>query len=549
MTSLGEYLKNKQEILGALLVPIPILSYWVYWTLHPSYWFNADPAALYFIDSLSVFIGKSYVYVDHPGTPVQVMGSLLLAMAYPFFGSKETFIQFFLTRPNVFFFMANLFLLAANILCALVFYKTVVRDLPQNRILAAVAISLLFLGLHPHSYPSLTFWSHNSLNFPFGTLLLLWLYRELHGSENIPPRKLVLLGIASGILSVAQMYFVAWLVSLIFTVVVYSIRRNDSFQRTVTSGTYVTLGGIIGVILMLIPIYREIPRFMVWLTGIVTHLGLYGSGESGVYSLSLLSDSINYWWTSIRPMILLLLATLILLGIFAYWSQKAAKRIPPGDFAMVVGLLFHIGLVLILMTKAALKLRYSLSLAAILPVLVFMVVKLLESTSWKINMLLIPFYAIVLVSVIASLPSQVQLAGHRAYLEQDAQVAKVQAINRLAKEKKVTEDDIVVVYAYSVPMKCAGLLQATNWTGNFQKEMSEICPNQYAIWDSSIQLNTAVPVRDLEDIDWDVVIWPGNGTNLPDYLYSIGAVTIPDSWHIRRAKWFFIHSDVLQQRT
>jgi hypothetical protein len=547
MTNLRHALQSKQDRIAALLVPLPLLGYWIYWALHPSYWFNADPAALYLVDSLSAFIGKTYVYVDHPGTPVQVIGSLLLALTYPFFHSKEVFIQFFLVRPNVFFFMANVFLLAANIFTAVVFYSTVVKNLTHNRILAGVALSLLFFNLHPHSYPSLTFWSHNSLNFPFGTLLLLWLYRELRGGEAIRTGRLILLGIASGILSVAQMYFVAWFVSLIFTIAVYSLRTGHSWKQTSISGLYVTAGGMMGILLMLVPIYKEIPRFMTWLVGIITHLGLYGSGESGVYSLTLLSASIGYWWTTIRPMILLLVATVILLGLIVYWSRRTAVNIPDADFAMVVGLLFHTGLVLLLMTKAALKLRYSLSLAAILPVLVFLVLKLLESTPWRINRFLPLFYGIVLVGVAASMVAQMQLADQRAYQEQDAQVAKVQAINRLAKEKKVKEDDIVVVYAYAVPLKCAGMLQATNWIGNFQKEMNEICPNQYAIWDSSIKLNTAVPVRDIEDINWDIVIWPGNGTDLPKYLYAKGAINIPDSWHVRRSKWFYIHSEVLKK--
>ncbi|MGE5642587.1 MAG: hypothetical protein ACM3Y8_06195 [Byssovorax cruenta] len=541
MSSLRHALQSKRDTIAALVVPLPLLGYWIYWTLHPSYWFNADPAALYLVDSLSAFIGKTYVYVDHPGTPVQVIGSVLLALAYPFFHSREAFIQFFLVRPNVFFFIANVFLLAANVFTAVVFYKTVVRDLTHNRILAALALSLLFFTLHPHSFPSLTFWSHNSLNFPFGTLLLLWLYRELRDREAIRPEKLILLGLGSGILSVAQMYFVAWLVSLIFTIVVYSLRTGRGWKQAAVSGLYVTVGGMIGILLMLLPIYKEIPRFMVWLLGIITHLGLYGSGESGVYSLRLLSASIGYWWTTIRPMILLLIATVILLGLLIYWSRRTIVAIPAADFAMLVGLLFHTGLVLLLMTKAALKLRYSLSLAAILPVLVFLVLKLLESTPWRINRFLPLFYGVALVGVVASMVSQIQLADQRAYQEQDAQLAKVQAINRLAKEKKVKEDDIVVVYAYSVPLKCAGMLQATNWIGNFQKEMNEICPNQYAIWDSSIKLNTAVRVRDIEDINWDIVIWPGNGTDLPKYLYAKGAITIPDSWHVRRSKWFFIH--------
>ena len=546
MMDIGKLFRDRWEPGGASVVSLPILGYWLYWTLHPSYWFNADPAALYLVDSLSAFIGKTYVYVDHPGTPMQVIGSLLLALAYPFFHSKEAFIQFFLVRPNVFFFMANVFLLAANIFTALVIYKTVVKDLTQNRILGAVAVSLLFFTLHPHSYPSLTFWSHNSLNFPFGTLLLILLYRELRNSETIGTRKLILLGIASGMLSVAQMYFVAWLVSLVFTIVIYSWKKGDNLKQLITSGMNVTIGGLIGILLMLLPIYKEIPRFLVWLTGIVTHLGLYGSGESGVFSFSLLSASIGFWWTNIRLMILILLATLILLVVFTSLTRKTNQSIPAGDFAMVVGLLFHIGLVLLLMTKAALKLRYSLSLAAILPVFVFIALKLLETTSWRINKLLPLFYGMILIGVITSLISQMQLVDRRAYQQQDAQVAKVQAINRLAQVKKVKEYDIVVVYAYAVPMKCAGMLQATNWIGNFQKEMSEICPNQYAIWESSIKLNTAVPVRDIEDINWDIVIWPGNGTNLPDYLYSKGAINIPDSWHIRRSKWFYIHSEVLK---
>jgi hypothetical protein len=341
------------------------------------------------------------------------------------------------------------------------------------------------------------------------------------------------------------MYFVAWLLSLIFTVAVYSMRRNNNINQAITSGMYASIGGLIGITLMLIPIYKEIPRFLVWLTGIVTHLGLYGSGEPGIYSLSLLSTGIGYWWMTIRPMVILLFSSLFLLGLFAYWIRKTGKTIPASDFSMVVGLLFHIGLVLLLMTKAALKLRYSLSLAAILPVLVFLVLKLVESTPWKIQNILPFFYMMILLGVGMSLVSQMQLAKLRSYQEEVAQLAKVQAINRLAKEKKVNEEDIVVVYAYSVPLKCAGLLQATNWTGYFQHEMTEICPNQHAIWDSAIELNTAVPVRDIEDIDWDIVIWPGNGTDFPDYLYSKGAITMPDSWHVLRSKWFFIHSEGL----
>jgi len=170
-----------------------------------------------------------------------------------------------------------------------------------------------------------------------------------------------------------------------------------------------------------------------------------------------------------------------------------------------------------------------------------LVLQLLETTPWKTFQLRRGFYGIVLVGVVVSLISQIGLQAQRAFVEQDAAIAKMQAVRRLAKEKKITEEEVVVVYAYAVPLKCAGLLQASNWIGSFKKEISVVCPNQHAIWDSNIELNISEYATDIEDLTWDMVIWPGNGTNLPDYLYSIGAINIPQSWHIRRSPWFFIH--------
>ena len=542
MNNLKEKFGNNAERIGYLLIAIPPITYWVYWQLNTSYWFNADPAAVYFLDSLSIFAGKSYAYVDHPGTPIQLIGSFLLALTYPFLGGQEAFINFHLARPGGFFLMTNIFLLAMNIICAFIFYKTAIATLRQDRILGGIAIALLYFALHPYSFPSLTLWSHNSLNFPFGALWLIWLYMELRKDEEIPKTNLMLLGLAAGVLSMAQMYFAAWLISGIFTLFIFSLRLKGSLRQAFAAGMYVLAGGIIGILAMLVPIYKELPRFMAWLTRIITHQGLYGSGAEGIYSLAFIPLSISFWWENIRPMIIVLLLTLAILGIIANWKNKSADKISPGIFAMVCGLLFQIGLIMLLMTKAALKLRYSLSLAAILPVLILLTLKLLETIPWKTIQLKRAFYFMVLVAVVSALMGQINLQKQRAFVEQDAAIAKLQAVTRLAREKKISENDIVVVYAYAVPLKCAGLLEASNLIGSFKKEIAAVCPNQHAIWDSNIELNISEYATDIRDLQWDLVIWPGNGTNLPQYLYSIGAINIPQSWHIRRSSWFFIHS-------
>ena len=536
---------HRFEKLGFLFVAIPPLAYWLYWTLNPSYWFNADPAAVYFVDSLSIFAGQSYKFVDHPGTPVHLIGSLLLALTYPFFESREGFVNFHLARPGGFFLMVHSFLLAANLICVLVFYRVAVTTLEHNRMLGGMAVALLYFVLHPYSFPSLTFWSHNSFNFPFGTLWLLWLYSELRKDKEVRQSLLLLMGLAAGILAAAQMYFIVWLLSGVFTIFVVSLRLNKTFKESFLSSMHMLAAGVVGFLLMLIPVYKELPRFAGWLTRIITHQGLYGTGESGIYTLEMIPAAISYWWATIPIMMLLLLFTLIALGVFAVWNWKSSSKIPPGTYAMLIGLLFQTALILLVMSKAILRLRFSLSLAALLPVLILLVLKIYELTPWRGRTLKAVLYIATVVGVAFALVQQMSLQQTRAAVERDAPIAREQAVTRLAQRTNVNEDDIVVVYAFSVPLKCPGLLLASNWTGSFEKEIQNICPNQYAILDVNegldAEFNTAHPIPDIKEIDWDLVVWPGNGSNLPEYLYSIGAITIPDSWHVRRDRWFFIH--------
>ena len=544
MAHFKERFRVSPENLGYVLVAAPILIYWLYWTFNPSYWFNGDPAAFYFLDSLSVFIGRTYVYVDHPGTPMQIIGSLLLALTYPFLGGTQAFINFYITRPEAFFLMAHLFLLAMNLIAAVVFYDTARTTLRHNQILGALSLSLIYFTLHPHSFPSLTFWSHNSFNFPFGTLWLLWLYRGLRADKEIDKWKLILLGIGAGVLAIAQVYFFAWVIAGIFSIFVFTQRLTRSFKSAVSSSLYIFFGSILGIVSMLLPIYKELPRFVNWFMDVATHEGLYGTGQSGILSSKLLSTSLYYWWLSIRPMMIVLALTLVILGALAYFKTRFSIKVSPSTFAMITVLLFMLGLILLMLVKTAGKLRYSLSLAAILPVLILLVLKLAETIFQKNHKWVNLFYVTVFIGIAVTLTQQINLQQRRAFVEQDARLAKSQAITRLAREIGVPEKELVVVFAYGVPIQCSGMLEASNWTGAFTQEISSMCHNQHAIFDTEVELNTARPLVEIQEIDWDLVIWPGNGSDLPEYLESVGAVNIPKAWHVRRSPWFFIRPDV-----
>jgi hypothetical protein len=296
---------------------------------------------------------------------------------------------------------------------------------------------------------------------------------------------------------------------------------------------------------MLIPIYKEVPRFTVWLTDIGTHTGAYGTGEGGFITLPLLQSAITNWWVFARPLLLLLTASLIFWGMNIFWNRRLKSGFPSVDYAMLAGLVFLMAVIVLVMVKAPLKLRYSLPLAAVLPLFILILIKRVEAMTQRADKPLFVLYLLALICIMFTLVSQKTDIDESARVEQIAQRGKAQAVNKLRKTLGINERDVVVVYANGVPLKCAALLHGNNWIGRFEKEIWEICPNQYAITDTPIELNTAAPVKDIRDIDWDIVVWPGNGSNLPEYLNSVGAVNVPRSWHVEYPTWYFIHSNIL----
>jgi len=531
---------------GYVLASIPYVGYSIYWTLHPSYWFNGDPAAFYFLDSLSVFAGQTYTYVDHPGTPIHIIGTIMLAFIRPFFGDTDAFIQFFIESPAAFFIMAHAFLLASCLFTAAVLYHTAYSTLKHYRLVGAMTLSFAYLVFHPQSFQSLTLWSHNSFNFPFGTLWLVWLYNELHKGTALRRNRLLLLGLAAGILAIAHIYFFTWIASGVLIIFLYSMFTNRRFKGSVSESLTFVLGTLAGIIIMLIPVYKELPRFAAWLTEITFHTGMYGTGEKGIFSLEVVMIAIRFWWTSIPLAMTLLMATIITSGLLVYRARQHSAKIPPAVSAMIIGLFFQTALLLILFTKAAVKIRYTLTIAAILPILLLLVIHIFEIVDIRKAKWAGIVYAVILVAITIIFPKQLNLALERSEYEEEVRVARSKTVAILAQELGKQEQEVTIVYAYGTPLKCANLLMASDYSGHFQKEISEMCPNQYGIYDTKIQLNPVQPLVDIREVPWDLVVWPGNGSDLPDYLNSVKAINIPSSWRVRRDAWYYIHAEAIK---
>jgi hypothetical protein len=542
---IGYFSKAARENWGYSLVIAPLFAYWAFWTLNPSYWHYADPAAWYFLDSLAPFAGKAYTYVDHPGTPVHLIGTLMLGLAYPLFGGQERLIQYYIAEPETFFFMANLFLLGMNTMTAVFFFKTVKNALKQDGVLAGAALGLMYFAIHPQGFNSLTYWSHNSFNYIFGTLWLLWLVR-LAQSGPISRKKISVLGLTAGMLSMTQLYLLTWVACGIITIFLLGISTQKTPGKVIRDGILMTASSLAGMAIMLLPIAGQMPRFIDWISRLLGSQGLYGAGEeAGFYSLNLVPLGLQFWAQHI-PSLVFALGLVAGASTFVIWkSRQWPEKASAKDTAIVVGLWIHAALQILVLAKMFYRVRYVLSLAAILPVLLFLTLKIAEQLDWEWKWPRRVLYLGLLFGALFFLGQEMIAQHKRALVEQEAAVARSQAVTMLAQSRGIDSTDLVVVYAFGTPLKCAGLLAANNWIRVFDAEINSLCPNQHALYDFAfdVEFNLTHPVKTTDQIDWDLVIWPGNGSPLPEYLDSVGAVNIRNSWGIARSKWFYIRPE------
>src|SRR5262249_53037558 len=233
---------------------------------------------------LGVFKGQGYAYVDHPGTPVEMLGTALLALTYPITKtSTDSFILYHLKHPELFLIIARGFLTVACIVCSILIvrYSLPLRDWID--VLASVALPALFFCVTPEGFQPLQVWSQNSFNFPFGTLILLGLMLLITRKEVVSYWHITILGFAVGILAAAQLYFVVWDIGIAVSFV--SLNALEKRWKSVLTIPLILAVSSIGeFILATLPILGRYPQFFAYIESMIFHQGKYGAGPEGIIS-------------------------------------------------------------------------------------------------------------------------------------------------------------------------------------------------------------------------------------------------------------------------
>src|SRR4030042_5852908 len=107
-----------RSIVVAGLASLPLIVYFVYATwLEPisPFYANYDPEFQYMLNSLEVVRGRPYYYADQPGSPLEMLGTVLYALTFPFPRMDiNAFIRFHLVHPRVFLTAAHGLLVLAS---------------------------------------------------------------------------------------------------------------------------------------------------------------------------------------------------------------------------------------------------------------------------------------------------------------------------------------------------------------------------------------------------------------------------------------------------
>ena len=507
-----EHSYNVQKTIGVLGILLLLTGYWLYASIlltasQPSYR-DYDPEMAYFLNSLAPFRGVPYFYTDHPGTPVEVIGTMLLGTTYILFPDQENFVSTHLENPGYFLNLAHGSITLLSVLCAVYFFRTVLRTSGNPNVYLALSLALLFYGLHPDAFKTLTVWSHASFNFPLGTAYLILLFTVAHDSRvQISHRLAAGLGLALGAMIAVMVNFAPWVVTtLIFIFLSNALSlKKIPWRKSLTSGGIFVLSCAAGFLVAVLPAIHRMPYFFEFLYDILGHQSLYGTGPEGIPSVSLLWKNLQDM-VMIAPLVYLVMLASLLLSVFIL--LKRDSRVPEnhGLRALNVALLFQCGMI----TLAVLKHpggHYLLSLAATLPVLLLVILKLSEFNgrfSRQFGGALILF-SVLSIGAFAFLSIQDRQSGLLEARDVEAE------INRIIREQEIRFNkkpgELIILRTNGTYSYCSALLHGDVFTaGVFAAEIQEKCPSQaYFInrFDWVLYHGTQVAMHDLP---WDILV-------------------------------------------
>jgi hypothetical protein len=495
-----------------VLVLLAPLSYWIFAaSTATAYPYQAyDPEYAYFLSALAPFNGGGYTYAHHPGTPLEVLGTIILTILYPFIAANPVgFIQYNLNHPELFLGLTHLLLLGSSMACAVLLYVTALSSRSRLDVLAAICIALMFYVIHPAAFVTLAYWSHNSFSFPMGAALALALFKSIEDSSLLHRKVVCLLGLGAGLLTSVVVYFGTWIVAGVLTIAVFYRLQGARWPRVMQVVLLYILACGAGFALGVLPMLPQASAMFGWLKRLAWHQGIYGTGAAGFTSASALQKNLSDLFRG-QPVLFLVSAMTMALAAYACVRRWGRRREASHLLACTVGLLASIPISFLLVIKHPGP-YYLLSVAALLPLLVLMLRRLLDDHRPLKQLLDAVLIVGVGIGLTVALPRAIRLQRDRSATISSTAEQLAGFVQERARTSGRQPEDIVIVWAYGVYDRCNALVRINNnYIHLFDEELRGMCPNQYIINDTFMSVPRGTSSdgsrMDLNELDWDFIV-------------------------------------------
>jgi len=273
-----------------------------YWVLH------YDPEVAYFYSSLRLARGERPLHVDHPGTPAQILGAVLIKVT----GANDVFaIDRF--RHAVY---ASTFVL--NIVAVLVLLHTLLAELGPLLKIAAVWTYFAF----PSALAYTTIWAPESLFFFFGAIALMFGWRFFRRPS---PSAAILFGASIGACVALKFTFLPWAAAAVLVTLVCGTAMPGTGRYR--GPVLVVLGLCAGFLTSTLPIWTQFDRVFAWLWRVISRSGQYGSGQPGWPGVAAVGANLHSYVASTKGVHLWWLATFVVLGGVVIRSRREGRAI------------------------------------------------------------------------------------------------------------------------------------------------------------------------------------------------------------------------------
>ena len=278
--------------------------------------YGQDPAYQYLFAGVDILQGNAPAHTDHPGTPLQTLIALTIAVVWFVQHSlgittQEMFISVLLA-PELYLMIVSTLLVLLNTFSIFFLGKKILQT--TGSLLSAWVCQLtplLFVLVSPNIlYPA-----PESLLWCLSLCLFAVLVPALLGGreqKNINQRKMALLtGILLGFGLAVKVTFLP-LVGLLLVL--------RSWRLILISCSALVVSWFIGVL----PIYSRLGAMFEWLTKVINHSGLHGRGQNAVFNIDQFIGGFSY----VRIMFPLLEAAvwlLLAIGLYSVIKTLAGR--------------------------------------------------------------------------------------------------------------------------------------------------------------------------------------------------------------------------------